>query len=83
MIERMKRLYRSRKDRTIFGIFGGLGEYVNVDPVIFRIIWVLVVVFSGIIPGVLVYVLAYFIIPLEPEEVRVVEIEKDEETKNT
>lgn len=61
-----RRLYRSEKDKVFAGICGGLGEFFNVDPTALRLVWLLVVVFTGIFPGVIVYVLAIFIIPLHP-----------------
>jgi len=61
-----KRLVRSRTNRTIAGVCAGMGHYLDIDISLLRLIWVLVVVFSGIFPGVLVYVLAWIIIPEEP-----------------
>jgi phage shock protein C len=58
-----KRLYRSDHNKVFAGICGGLGEYLNIDPVVLRLVWVLVVIFTGFVPGVLVYIIAYFIIP--------------------
>ena len=58
-----KRLYRSSKNKVFAGICGGLGEYADVDPVILRLFWLLVVVFTGFIPGVFAYIVAIFIIP--------------------
>lgn len=58
-----KKLYRSRKDKVIAGVFGGLGEYFNVDPTILRVAWVFITTFTGFVPGVIVYILAGFIIP--------------------
>lgn len=58
-----KKLYRSRDDRMIAGVCGGLGEYFNVDSNLLRLIWTLVVVFTGFVPGVLVYIIAIIIIP--------------------
>lgn len=60
-----KRLYRSRTNRTIGGIFGGLADYVNMDATILRVIWLLVVVFTGIVPGVIAYIVLLFVIPEE------------------
>jgi phage shock protein C len=62
-----KRLFRSRTDRAVAGIFGGLGHYFNVDPVLLRVVWLLFFVITGIFPGLIVYIIAIFIIPLEPE----------------
>lgn len=61
-----KKLYRSRKSRTISGVCGGLEDYFNIDVTIIRLIWVVVTIASGGFPGILAYVLAAFIIPEEP-----------------
>ncbi|MFZ2484692.1 MAG: PspC domain-containing protein [Minisyncoccia bacterium] len=58
-----KRLYRSHTNKVFAGICGGLGEYSGVDPVLLRLFWLLVVIFSGVVPGVVAYILAIFIIP--------------------
>ena len=34
-----KRLYRSKKDKVIGGVCGGLGGYLNIDPVVIRVVW--------------------------------------------
>ncbi|MDQ2933114.1 MAG: PspC domain-containing protein [bacterium] len=60
-----KKLYRSKVHRIVAGVCGGIAEYLNMDPVIFRLLCVLVVVFSGIFPGVILYIIAIFIIPEE------------------
>ncbi|MBD3202917.1 PspC domain-containing protein [Candidatus Woesearchaeota archaeon] len=59
-----KRLYRSKKNRVIAGICGGLGEYFDIDPVIIRLIWVFVVLAGG--SGALAYIIAWIIIPEKP-----------------
>jgi phage shock protein C len=61
-----KRLYRSRTNRVIAGICGGVGEYLKMDPTIIRLIWVLIVLFTGIFPGVIIYLIAMVVIPEEP-----------------
>ncbi|AEA00949.1 MULTISPECIES: PspC domain-containing protein [Aerococcus] len=60
-----KRLYRKKYDRTFLGVCGGLGEYFNVDPVIFRIIFV--ALFLGGSVGFWLYLLMALIIPEEPD----------------
>jgi phage shock protein C len=60
-----KRLYRSRTDRKIAGICGGMGHYFGVDPVLFRIVWLLLLLGMG--AGLVAYLICWFIIPLEPE----------------
>jgi len=62
----MKKLYRSKKDRFIGGVFGGLGDYLQIDPTLLRLLFAVFVVFTGIIPGVITYLVAIFIIPEEP-----------------
>ncbi|MDY0297024.1 MAG: PspC domain-containing protein [Acidobacteriota bacterium] len=60
----MKRLYRSRKDRVISGICGGIGEYFDVDPVLVRVGAVLLIFTGGV--GLIAYIVGIFIIPEEP-----------------
>lgn len=58
----MKKLYRS-KNRMVFGVCGGIGEYYKVDATVLRVITMIGIVLTGVFPGVLVYVLAAVIIP--------------------
>ncbi|MFH1582170.1 MAG: PspC domain-containing protein [bacterium] len=59
----MKKLYKSRKNRILAGVLGGLGEYINLDPTVLRIAWAVVTVFTGFFPGLFVYFLAVLIVP--------------------
>ncbi|UCF65341.1 MAG: PspC domain-containing protein [bacterium] len=59
----MKRLYRSRTDRKIAGIFGGLGELYEVDPNLLRLLAVLIFLISGFFPVLVTYIVAWVIIP--------------------
>lgn len=59
----MKRLYRSKKNRMIAGICGGIGEYFDIDPTLVRVIYIIVSVFSIAFPGILVYLILWVIIP--------------------
>ena len=61
-----KKLYRSETDKVLAGVCGGLAEYFDIDSVLLRLIWVLIVVMSGIFPGVIVYILAILIVPKRP-----------------
>lgn len=63
----MKQLHRSKADRAWGGILGGLGEYAGVDPVLFRLLYVLLTAFTGFIPGLIAYIAALFIVPKHPE----------------
>lgn len=61
----MRKLYRSTRDKKIFGICGGLGEYFGVDTTLLRVLLIIVTVFSaGSV--ILVYIIAGFVIPREP-----------------
>ncbi len=62
-----KRLYRSRNDRVISGVCAGLGQYFNVDPVLMRVLAV-VLGFVSFGTALLLYVVLALIIPLEPEQ---------------
>lgn len=58
----MKKLYRSKKNRIIAGVCGGIGEYLDVDPTLIRLLWVLLFR-QGI--GIAGYIIAWVIIPEE------------------
>jgi len=60
-MEQVKKLYRSKTNRIIAGVCGGLGEYFNVDPTIVRLIWILFSLALG--AGIITYIIAWLIIP--------------------
>jgi len=62
----MKRLYRSRENRVLAGVLGGFGEYFSIDPVIFRLVYILIIILTAIVPGILLYIIAALIIPEAP-----------------
>lgn len=62
----MKNLYRSEKNKVWGGILGGLGEYAGVDPVLFRLLYISLTVFTGFVPGLIAYIVALFIVPKSP-----------------
>jgi phage shock protein PspC (stress-responsive transcriptional regulator) len=57
-----KRLLRSKKNKMIAGVCGGIGEYFGVDPTVIRLLWVLFTLFSAG-AGILAYIIAWIIIP--------------------
>lgn len=59
----MKRLYRSRTQRMLGGVAGGVAEYLGIDPTVVRLIWALLVFAYG--TGLLAYILAWVIVPEE------------------
>ncbi|MFH0711346.1 MAG: PspC domain-containing protein [Candidatus Aenigmatarchaeota archaeon] len=60
----MKRLYRSAKERILGGVCGGMGEYLNLDPTLVRLVWIL---FGLTGAGVLAYIIAWIIVPRNPK----------------
>ena len=63
-----KQLLRSRTDRRIGGVCGGLAEYFGADPTIVRVAWVvLTIVPCAIVFGVIAYLVAWLVIPSAPE----------------
>ena len=61
-----KRLMRSSVDVKIAGVCGGIAEYMEVDPTIVRLGWVLVSFFTGIVPGIIAYLVAWVVMPQAP-----------------
>ncbi|MBU2492539.1 MAG: PspC domain-containing protein [Bacteroidetes bacterium] len=59
-----ERFYRSRKNRVIGGVAGGLAEYWNLDPVLARVLFIIVALMTGI--GLFLYIILWIIIPEEP-----------------
>jgi len=59
-----RRLTRSRTDRVVAGVAGGMAEYLDIDPTIVRILWVLAFLPGGV-PGLALYLLCWLIIPNE------------------
>lgn len=63
MTEDDGRLRRSRSNRMIAGVIGGLARYFGIDPTMARVIYVILSVVSVAFPGLLVYILLWLIIP--------------------
>jgi phage shock protein PspC (stress-responsive transcriptional regulator) len=59
-----KRLYRSRLDKVLGGVCGGIGKYFTIDPVLIRVVWAISFFAGGV--GLLAYIVAWIIIPEEP-----------------
>jgi phage shock protein C len=59
-----ERLYRSRDDRMLFGVAGGMAEWLDLDPAIVRLVWALLILAGGV--GLLLYIVAAIVIPEEP-----------------
>jgi len=59
--DKLKRLYRLRDERMLGGVCFGIGKYFEVDPVLIRLLWIVVSLVYGV--GILAYVIAWIIIP--------------------
>lgn len=64
MSSNYERLYRSRSERIITGLCGGIGVYFKVDPIIIRAIFLALAFIGG--GGVLLYIILAIVVPLEP-----------------
>ena len=63
-----RRLTRSNREKMIAGVCGGLAEYLNMDPTVVRVLYVLVSVLSAAFPGIIAYIILMFLMP-PPEQV--------------
>ena len=63
-----QRLRRSRRNRMLGGVIGGLAEYFDRDPTLLRVLYVLISILSASFPGIFVYLVLWVIIPEQPAE---------------
>ncbi|ACF14119.1 phage shock protein C, PspC [Chloroherpeton thalassium ATCC 35110] len=59
----MRKLYRSRSDKMLAGIFGGLAEYFGLDATLLRLAAVILALATAVMPLVITYLIAWFIVP--------------------
>ena len=59
-----RRLYRSRTDRKLAGVCGGLAQYSNIDATLLRVLFVVLALLGG--PGLVIYLLMWILVPEEP-----------------
>ena len=59
-----KKLYKSQKDRKLEGVCGGIGEYLDIDSSIIRIIWLILVLCAG--TGLLAYIICAIVLDDNP-----------------
>jgi phage shock protein C len=76
MAEEKKRLYRSRSERWLAGVCGGIGDYFDIDATVIRALFVLFALVFG--SGLLFYLILWILIPLEPEVVESVAAGEEE-----
>lgn len=61
----MKRIYRSKKEKIIAGVCGGIAEYFDIDPVIVRLVFIALILAS--FSSLIFYIIAWIIVPVNPE----------------
>jgi phage shock protein C len=76
MTEEVHRLYRSRTNRMIGGVCGGLGEFFAIDPTLIRILFTILAILGG--QGILLYLILVIIIPDQPQPAKETELAKEE-----
>jgi phage shock protein C len=64
IMETTRRLYRSKSDRKLGGVCGGLGEYLGADPTLIRVVFIVLAVLGG--AGLIIYLAMWLIVPQEP-----------------
>jgi len=62
-----KKLYRSVRDKKIAGVCGGIAVYIDVDSTVVRLGWVIMTILTGVIPGIIGYIIAAIIMPVESQ----------------
>ena len=65
---RPRRLTRSNRNKMIAGVCGGLADYLDMDPTVVRVLYILVSILSAAFPGVVAYIVLMFLMP-PPEQV--------------
>lgn len=63
----MKHLYLSSTNKKLAGLCGGIGEYFGIDPTLVRLLWVVLTLFTGLVPGVIAYIIGALVVPEVPK----------------
>src|SRR3989304_4840299 len=58
-----KRLYRSQTDKKLAGVCGGLAEFLKMDSTLIRIIYIVLLIFTALVPMTIIYAIAWLVIP--------------------
>ena len=61
-----KKIVRPRVNRSVAGVCAGMAHYLDLDVTLVRLVWALITIMSGIFPGVVIYAVAWVVIPEEP-----------------
>ena len=63
----MKKLYKSENNKIFAGVLGGLGEYLDIDPTILRLSYILIALITAVFPAFISYLIAVMIVPQKPQ----------------
>lgn len=66
--QRSQKLYLSSDDKKITGLCGGIAEYLETDSSLIRLAWIIFTVLTGIVPGIVAYIVASLVVPKKPVE---------------
>lgn len=66
---KIKKLYLSSGDKKISGLCGGIASYFEIDSSLIRLAWIILTIITGIVPGILAYIIAVIVIPREGDKV--------------
>lgn len=77
-----KKFKRNSKDKLITGVLGGLASYFGFDSTIVRIVWLLTLGVTGFIPGIIIYIMATLIFPLDNKKISRINKIKDKVKKH-
>ncbi len=72
-----RKLYRSDNEKMVAGIFGGLGDYFDIDPNVLRLVGLLAAALTNFIPFIVIYIIAIFVTPSDREKDRQGNKERD------
>lgn len=64
-----KKVYRSEENKVIGGVFGGLGEYFDIDPTLLRLAYIGLSIISAGFPSIIAYIIAYVVMPIKPKTI--------------
>lgn len=62
----MKKLYKSEDDKVLGGVIGGIAEYYNINSIVLRLVFIFLTIATKVFAGVIVYFIAFFVIPDKP-----------------
>jgi phage shock protein PspC (stress-responsive transcriptional regulator) len=65
MMNEPKKLYRSRDDRMVSGLCAGIGKYIDIDPTVVRVVYIVASILSGGLP-IIIYLVLIMVVPEEP-----------------